>query len=223
MVPKKTLGARRIVHLGNVGEDKGYRSKQLASKFKDFQFYGIDLKDIDSKQIDHPSAEKDRKLKKLREARLNLQTPKNLNQIQAEFIDGLKKFENESLDLVSSDFSVGFYKREYKPENLKPNAEKGYEIGHQYVYFGSGKYTKKIIDLVYLKLKPKGKLILYYFLDKQNKNLYFKRNVEHAFEKSKFKYRMEEVNITKIPVEYRSFYLLHFMDHKIYRIVAIKE
>ncbi len=137
--PKKIPGTRRqILHLGNVGEDCAYRSKKIAKRFPNYDFHGIDLKDIKNKEIDHPSAETDLTLKPLREARLDLKKPENLNQIQAEFIAGLKKFEYESLDLVSSDFSVGFYKREYNPEKLKPNAKKGFEIGHQYVYSNSG-------------------------------------------------------------------------------------
>ncbi len=223
-IPKKLPGTKRqILHLGNVGEDGAARSKKLASRFSNFDFHGIDLKHIKNSEYTHSVAEKEKSLKRIKFSGLKEGKPKNLNQIQADFIEGLTCFPNNYLDIVTSDFAVGFYKKQRRHEDIKKTAEIADKIGSQYANIGSEKYTKEIIELIYNKLKPKGKFIAYYFIDKQQKSSYFKKNLEYGLEHSKFKYITEEVDVSKIPPNYRSFYTLFFRHDKIYRIIAIKD
>jgi hypothetical protein len=224
-VPKKTPGVRRqIVHLGNVGDDRAYRSKMLVQRFSDFDFHGIDLKGLRSKQILHRSLKEDLSLTTIRENRLKQKKPRNLKQTKAEFIKGLSRFPDNSLDIVTSDFAVGFYKKEGTYKKTKENSVAADKITNQYANIGSEAYTKEVIDLIYKKLKPKGKLIIYYFLDKSGRNRYFKYNVGEALKHSNFLYyKTEAVDISKIPQEYRSIYTLHLTDSAIYRVIAEKE
>lgn len=224
ILPKKVPGKKRqILHLGNVGEDGAARSKRLAERFPNFDFHGIDLKHIKNPDYTHSAAEKEKSLRAIKFSGLEEGKPKNLNQIQAEFREGLTCFPDNYLDIITSDFSVGFYKKQHRHAEIKKTADAADKIGSQYANIGSEKYTKEIIELVYKKLKPKGKFIAYYFMDKQHKSNYFKRNLELGLEHSGFKYKTEEVNISKIPSQYRSFYTLFFRKDKIYRIIAIKE
>lgn len=220
---------KQIVHLGNVGEDNAHRSKMLAKRFPNFQFHGIDLKHITDTSFLHPSAEKEVKenpyLSELIENRSKLDKPANLNQIRAEFIEGLNSFPDNYLDLVTSDFAIGFYKEEKNIDFLKETIKNAGERGNR-VYSGSEEYTKRVLDLIYKKLKPKGKVITYYFKRADNAGDHFSDNVLFAFKNSKFKYKIENVNINKIPEEFKTFYLLHFgldKDYSIHRIIAIKE
>ena len=215
---------RKIVHLGNVGEDCAYRSKKLASACQNLEFYGIDLKKINDSEIHHPSVKEDHAIKSIIEGRLNLDKPKNLHQIQADFIDGLKRFPDNHLDIISSDFSVGYYDHRVTTNNLKKKAESAFENGAVNVYTASERYTQKVVDLIYRKLKSNGKFIAYYFIDKRRANAYFGFNLRNAIKRSKFLYVKEEkVNIAKIPPEFRSIFTLHLRDCEIYRVIAIKE
>lgn len=224
-VPKKTQGVKRqIVHLGNVGDDRAYRSKMLAQRFTNFDFHGIDLKGLRNKRFLHPDVEANTKLKEKRVIRLSQRKPENLNQIRADFIKGLSKFPDNSIDIITSDFAVGFYKKEKTYKKAKENADAAKEISQQYINIGSEEYTKEIIDIVYKKLKPKGKFIAYYFIQNNLGNLYFKRNLDIALRKSNFLYfNTERVDISKIPEQYRTIYALHLGKESIYRIIAEKE
>jgi hypothetical protein len=215
---------RKIVHLGNVGDDRAYRSKMLAQRFSNFDFHGIDLKGLRSKKFLHQDVEANTKLKEKRVIRLKQRTPENLNQIRADFIKGLSKFPDNSLDIITSDFAVGFYKKEKTYKKAKQNADAAKEISQQYINIGSEEYTQEIIELVYKKLKPKGKFIAYYFIQNNTGNLFFKRNLDIALRKSNFLYyNTEKVDISKIPEEYRTIYALHLGKESIYRVVAEKE
>ncbi|MFA5746297.1 MAG: hypothetical protein WC932_05595 [archaeon] len=229
MPTPKPKPRKQIVHLGNVGEDAGYRSKKLAEKHPSFQFHGIDLKDLRDNEFLHPSAkeeaEKNPYLSELRENRLKQEKPANLNQIRADFIEGLNSFPDNYLNLVTSDFSIGFYKEEKDINLLKETITRAGEVGNR-VYSGSEEYTKRILDLIYKKLKPKGKVITYYFKRIDNAGDHFSENLLFAFKNSKFKYKIEKVSISEISEELRTFYLLHFgldKDYSIHRIIAIKE
>lgn len=215
---------RKILHLGNVGEDKAYRSKRLAHMCPDIQFYGIDLKKITNSRVHHPSVLEDTQIHKLRESRLKLDKPKNLIQFQENFIKGLLDFPDNHLDIITSDFAVGYYDQRVTTRNLKKKAVAAYKVNAVNVYTEAEKYTIDVINLIYNKLKPKGKFIAYYFIDRNRINTYFGFNLKTAINKSKFLYVKEEkVDITKMPPEFRSLYTTHLRDSDIYRIVAIKE
>lgn len=224
MPPLSSRPKRRVVHLGNVGEDKAYRSKKLAAMCPDIDFFGIDLKKITNSRIHHPSVREDKKILPLRKARLALDKPRNLVQLQHDFVKGLQQFPDNHLDIITSDFAVGYYDQRVNTRNLKKTAEKAYVVNAVNTYTGSERYTQEIINLIYSKLKPKGKFIAYYFIDKRRVNAYFGFNLKAAINKSKFLYIQEErVDISKMPLEFRSLYTLHLRDSEIYRIVAIKE
>ena len=119
---------------------------------------------------------------------------------------------------------LGFYKKEKTYKKAKQNADAAKEISQQYINIGSEEYTQEIIELVYKKLKPKGKFIAYYFIQNNTGNLFFKRNLDIALRKSNFLYyNTEKVDISKIPEEYRTIYALHLGKESIYRVVAEKE
>jgi hypothetical protein len=217
------LGKKNVVHLGNVGDDRAYRSKMLAERFSNFNFYGIDLKGLRSKRFLHFDAEKNPKLKVIRKSRLKKKKPENLEQIKADFNKGLSRFPDNSVDIITSDFAVGFYKEEKTYRKVKKNAKAAKDISQQYVNIGSEEYTQKTFDLIYKKLKPKGKFIAYYFVERSGSNLYFKRNLDTALKKSNFlSYRTERVDVSKIPAQYRTLYTTHLEICDIYRIVAEK-
>lgn len=214
---------KNIVHLGNVGEDGAYRSKRLANRFSDFSFYGIDLKNIKNRRIHHPSVKGDFTLKTIRKTRLKQPIPKNLQQIQTDFINGLNRFPDGHVDLISSDFSVGYYDEKVKSNNLKFKAKMAFYVGPDIVYSGSENYTKSVVNLIYKKLKPSGKFISYYFVDSKKSTDYFGENLVDAINQSPFKdVKVEIVNINKIPSDYRSFYTTHLRGSRIFRIIAKK-
>lgn len=166
-IPKKTPNKRRqILHLGNVGDDRAYRSKMLAKRFSNFEFFGIDIKGIKRKTFLHPDLEKNKTLKNIRDYRLKQKKPSNLHQRNAEFLSGLSRFPDNSLDIITSDFAIGFYKKEKTHKKLKQNAMAAKKISQQYINIGSEEYTQKIIDLIYKKLKSKGKIYCILFCTK---------------------------------------------------------
>lgn len=220
----KKNSKKKILHLGNVGEDAAYRSKKLAQMAKSLDFYGIDLKSINNKQIHHPSAEKDITLKPLREARLRFPQPKNLTQFRTDFVTGLNLFPNNFLDIISSDYAVGYYDQKVTTRNLRQKAKRAYAVGSVNTYSDSLKYTQEIVDVIYEKLKPNGKFISYYFSEKKiNSFKYFEDNLKTSLNNSKFiNIKEEKVNLSKMPEKFRSFYSFHLRIHNIFRITAIK-
>lgn len=222
-VIKEPTRKRQIVHLGNVGDDRAYRSKMLAQRFSNFEFHGIDLKGLRSRDILHSSVKKDPTALAIREPRLSLKKPDNLKQTRADFIKGLSRFPDNSVDIITSDFAVGYYKKEQTHKKVKANSVAADNISSQYANIGSDQYAKDVINLVHQKLRPNGKFITYYYLGKGGSQKYFKKNVELALKQSNFKnYNIEVVNISKIPPEYRSLYTYHLRDCKIFRVVARK-
>lgn len=226
MASKLNIQKKKIVHLGNVGEDSAYRSKQLAKRFSNFDFYGVDLKKITDSSLLHPNIRISETLRNLRDRRLLKPKPKNLEQIQKDFVQGLNRFKDGSLDLVSSDFGVGFYKKERNIGKLKSAIKKEMDIGVS-AYIGADTYTRKVINLIYKKLKPNGKVIIYFFNTPR-----YRENLIFAFENSGFEYRIEPVDISKIQMNdsdkvsrYNSFYLLERKNYPepIYRIIGVKK
>jgi|GEM_PF-1932677 len=137
-MPNLTNTIRRkriVVHLGNIGyhdtstkkEGEVYykstlpanqiKTHKYAKRFRDIDFIGIDLK----------------KYTQFR--------PKNWMQMQLDFLDGLKKLENNSIDLISSEMSVGYYTKGAK------------EIFDE-------TYNRQLLNLAYQKLVPGGKLMI---------------------------------------------------------------
>lgn len=218
---------RKIVHLGNVGEDKAYRSKELAKRFPDFEFYGIDLKSLKDRSILHEDSIKlTKQLKELRERRLVKKKPDNFKQMKTNFINGLNQFKDSTLDLVTSDFALGYYKEEKGMGGLLETIKKSKEI-HSQAYNGSLEYTNKVIKLIHRKLKSRGKVIIYFY-----DTLRYRINLESAFRNDLFVYKIEKVDVFKIKINesrtesrFNSFYLLERKQHpeEIYRIIAIKK
>ncbi len=218
---------RRVVHLGNVGEDKAYRSKTLAKRFPDFEFFGIDLKSLKDRNILHKDTIRlTRALDILRKRRLVKSKPENFKQMKTDFVNGLNQFKDGSLDLVSSDFALGYYKEEHGMGGLLETVKKSKEINSQ-AYNGSLEYTEKVVKLIHRKLKPKGKLIIYFF-----DTLRYRLNLESIFRNDLFIYKIEKVDLSKIKIndsrtesKYNSFYLLERKQYpeEIYRIIALKK
>lgn len=109
-----------VVHLGNLGEDTGKKTRIYAKRFPNINFVGID----------NSSAPQDK--------------PVNWEQIEGEFITGLKSLPNNSVDIISSELAVGHYDLIIKGKTVMLKKE----------------YTKKIIKLIWKKLKLGGKVII---------------------------------------------------------------
>ncbi|MDD4049954.1 MAG: hypothetical protein PHX47_03005 [Candidatus ainarchaeum sp.] len=222
-VKSNTSSKRKIVHLGNVGEDAAFRSKVLAEKFPGFMFFGIDLKDIKSESYVHESM----RFKNfgLKEKRQFKPVPKNLKQYKEDFVNGLSRFKNNSLDLVVSDFALGFYSRAKNFNNLKVlNFIQFFNV-FSIVNPGSKKYTQKVVDLISKKLKPGGKVIVYTFREAEliSKDKYLE-NINSAFSNNFKKVNVSLVETKNIPVNYRSFYMQSFNSKRmlVYRVSAQK-
>jgi len=117
-----------VVHLGNVGlkypgEASGLRTFNFASRFKDFRFIGIDLR---------PWAPE----------------TKNWTQLQTHMLNGLKKLENNSVSLISSEMTLGYYGQRAIFSSL---------VSGESV---SMNYAQKVMKEALKKLKPRGKLIV---------------------------------------------------------------
>lgn len=109
---------RQIVHLGNLGMDRGQKTRDYAKRFLNFRFIGIDAQEAPQDLLP------------------------NWDQMEADFIVGLNRLEDASIDLISSELAVGHYgsTKEGKIKALK-------EV-----------HTKKIIKAAYKKLKFGGKV-----------------------------------------------------------------
>ena len=109
-----------VVHLGNLGNDEGAKTRTYSKRFPKMKFVGIDLE----------SGSQDK--------------PVNWEQIEGDFISGLKKLSNNSVDIISSELAVGHYERlvNGKIKMLKE------------------RYTKKVVKLIWKKLKLGGKVII---------------------------------------------------------------
>jgi hypothetical protein len=109
-----------VVHLGNLGEDAGEKTRVYSKRFPNIKFVGIDTGPVPPDR------------------------PVNWEQIEGEFISGLKSLPNNSIDIVSSELAVGHYDLiiNGKTKMLKE------------------KYTKNIVRLIWKKLKLGGKVII---------------------------------------------------------------
>jgi len=175
VIPKK----RTIVHLGNVGEDAARKTRKYAERFKDFKFIGIDKAEL---KANTPN-----------EIRKNTLHPSNFEQIQNEFLLGLHKLENNSINIISSDFAVGHY-------NLT-NSVKGEKIlqamNKNAIIFNKQEYTRKVLKLCYQKLVPGGKAHFLVFTTQIDKSAI--ENIITGAERIKFsKTNVEEVSAEKI-------------------------
>jgi hypothetical protein len=174
-IPKK----RTIVHLGNVGEDAARKTREYAERFKGFKFIGIDKAEL---KANTPN-----------EIRKNTLHPSNFEQIQNEFLLGLHKLENNSVNIISSDFAVGHY-------NLT-NSVKGEKIlqamSKNSTIFTKQEYTRKILRLCHQKLVPGGKLHFLVFTTQIDKSAL--KNIVDGAKRIKFsKTNVEEVSAEKI-------------------------
>ncbi|MEI7961545.1 MAG: hypothetical protein WCI04_04375 [archaeon] len=125
MKPKHTR-IRRVVHLGNLGEGTPIlsapkpkiKTEKYARRFRKTHFIGID--------IEHDGFRR-----------------RNWTQIKGDFLEGIKKLKDNSVDLLSSELSFGHY---------DPNGIEHTEL--------SKTHTLNTIQIVYKKLRPNGKLIV---------------------------------------------------------------
>jgi len=109
-----------VVHLGNLGSDEGAKTRTYAKRFPKIRFVGIDLESVSQDK------------------------PVNWEQIEGDFISGLKKLSNNSVDILSSELAVGHYGRlvNGKIKMLKE------------------RYTQKVVRLIWKKLKLGGRVII---------------------------------------------------------------
>lgn len=77
--------SKQIVHLGNLGLDKGQKTRDYAKRFLNFRFIGIDNSEAPQGR------------------------PQNWDQIEADFLVGLNSLEDACIDLLSSELAVGHY------------------------------------------------------------------------------------------------------------------
>jgi len=125
-----TQEKRRIIHLGNV-RDRGItqgeprtaaKTRRYAKRFRKFQFVGIDIAPMPGRR------------------------PKNLEQRRKNFSEGLEKEIDNSVDLISSEMALGYYKAYPKSMIDTKSSRK------------RRKHTKETIKLAFIKLKPGGKM-----------------------------------------------------------------
>ncbi|GEM_PF-1933618 len=236
LIPSK----RKIVHLGNVGEDAAYRSKMLAKRFPNFEFYGVDLKGIDSSVYVHEGM----RFSKFsnRKERLLEKVPENLVQLKTDFLGGLSKFKDNSIDMVTSDFALGFYEKAHSLLKLKI-----LNIGRSIsgLAKSSKEYTSEVITQIHRKLKPNGKIVVYYFVDNLNfedqvsgklvenrnysqfverDNLRYKNNILDALQENKFRnISIIKIDKEKLDPSLRTYYMSIFpKDRVVYRVSAKK-
>jgi len=145
MIPKTTPKKRIIVHLGNVGYDSARKTRTYADRFNEFKFVGIDKKNIHAHTTNKVSI------------------PKNLKQIESEFLTGILKLKDKSVDLITSDFAVGHYA-------LKEKEKIHGSFGSPKTYLSHKEYTERIMQLCYNKLKVGGKAIFVVFVSPLEEN-----------------------------------------------------
>ena len=114
------MARRTIVHLGNVGEGfegeiESKKTRDYSERFPGFDFFGIDLKELADK-------------------------PTSWRQVRADFLTGLDRFPDGSVDIITSDRALGEFNR--------LAGTSGFE-----------EYTKKVVEKAHAKLRPGGKLL----------------------------------------------------------------
>jgi len=117
-----------VVHLGNVGfkhqgEISANRTLKFASRFKDFHFFGIDLRPL--------------KVGK-----------KNWTQMQTDMLNGLQKFKDNSVSLITSEMTLGYY----GSKKIQSNTIEGESRSMEHAF--------EVMKEALRKLKPHGKLIV---------------------------------------------------------------
>lgn len=222
MFSKKPKSPRKVLHIGNIGQDNAYRSKVLAKRFPNFEFYGVDLKSL--KDENYLKNRFFKNLLKKTNPKRFLEVPKNLKQFQKEYIEGLVQFKNNSLDLAVSDFSLGYYKKATSHKQLKILNILNFLYISSHIK-NSKEYTKRTLDLLYEKLKPGGKVIIYTFYNKYNKDTkQYSSNVIKALKRYENQ-KISKVDMSKFDKSFRSHYFSfmgQFSDIEIYRISAEK-
>jgi len=148
-----------IVHLGNVddarktsiGGKTEYReaakTAEYANRFPDFQFIGIDKLKLNPKEA-------------------------NWLQIEADFMEGLERLENNKVDVISSEMAVGYFGPRFTGARNAKN--KGYKT-----------HTAAVLVSAYKKLRPKGRM-----------HLVVRGELVHLIKKSLLQAGFEEEKIT---------------------------
>jgi len=181
------------IHLGNVGscrsslfkwfigENKSAKyCKKIADKNPNTQFAGIDLNEL---SVD----------------------AQNWQQVPADFLTGLQKFEDGSVSKISSDLALGYYmSNKDLPEDF---VAKFLPTAHQPVEPGLGisrlvslylrpkdypkllKYTQEVLDLCYEKLLPHCDLVI-------RADYNGKQSLMDAAKKSKF--NPDDIDISRL-------------------------
>ncbi|MFA4906836.1 MAG: class I SAM-dependent methyltransferase [archaeon] len=125
---------RAVVHLGNYFDigvangEVGFASKtrKYAERFPETRFVGIDIQKLKS---DLP----------------------NWKQIEAEFISGLKKMPDNSVDIISSEMGLGYY---------SSNVQYAKWLTQRTKLMKRELYTAEVMRLAAKKLKQGGKLMV---------------------------------------------------------------
>jgi hypothetical protein len=208
---------RKVLHLGNVGEDAAFRSKSLAERFPNFKFYGIDLKHITSKSNVHESMRFI--LESLKKERFLKPVPENLIQYQADFLKGLSYFKPNSIDLAVSDFALGFYRKANTFKQLKVLNLQAILINR---FKGARKYTFQVLSLLHQKMKPGGKVIIYVFKDDFIKDNYF-NNVLLSLKQNFTDVKISLVDVNKFDSKFKTYYFNTLKKNTvIYKLTAKK-
>jgi hypothetical protein len=136
---------RLIVHLGNLGVPKmPEKSLKYSERFPNFGFFGIDMMPLDE----------------------GSKAPPNFRQIRSDFVDGLGRFRDGSISLISSEMAVGYYTRkgdEYTPmlKMRTPMSPTDMELFRRRMKVNDSvrEYTLDTIRTAHTKLREGGKLL----------------------------------------------------------------
>ncbi len=155
--PNAPKRRRLVVHLGNVGlnlkgEHPSEKTRNHAERFPRFDFIGIDPRPDTSPK------------------------PPNWRQFEEDAVRGLKKLEDNSADVISSDIALGYYGKPINPiddkyyvDRMSLKEDEAIDLlevkfmDNPLLRLGSHnreRYTAESLKLAFKKLKPGGKLLV---------------------------------------------------------------
>ncbi len=197
MKPKTKNSKTRhlVVELGNVGlrwpfERKAHKTIRIAKKRPTTRIVGIDLR-------------KPNRWFSLFKTRF----PKNVEQKNADFLEGLKGLEDNSVSRISSDMAIGHY-----------NAGGKSYLGSKKHFESTLRYTAEVFRTARQKLKDNSKIVV--TVDADNLAL-----VERAFREAGFSEKEISKKMLRKSLKRGSYWKKAFQlsGDRIYRVIAVKK
>ncbi|MFA4906837.1 MAG: hypothetical protein WC602_01025 [archaeon] len=181
---------RRVVHLGNANDvgvtrglkgmvmaEHGVKTGKYAKRFPNVEFIGIDLTKFPARE-------------------------KNWKQVEADFLIGLKRLRNGSVDIISSEMAFGYYGKTASGYYGKKPPERK-------------EHTAEVAKEAFRKLRENGKLMV--AVDSEALKLVVNSLAKAGFEKNKIKVRELAENEKKRTYELKTWGL-----SKLYQVIAQK-